>query len=97
MRSQFEILDEVRKLNIRSNSLPITLSIGASSIGDRVVIDRSQNALAAIDMALARGGDQVAIQTGEKMIFFGGKPMRLEKRTRVRARVISTCDSQPFP
>lgn len=87
MRSQFAILDEVRSLTSH-NSLPVTLSIGASSKGESL-IDRSQNALAAIDVALARGGDQVAIQTGEKMIFFGGKTDAVEKRTRVRARVIS--------
>ena len=87
IKSRFAILDEVRSLTAE-NPLPITLSIGISNKGDSIV-ERSKNALAAIDVALARGGDQVAVQVGEKMIFFGGKTDAVEKRTRVRARVIS--------
>lgn len=87
IESQFKILEEVRNLTDH-NHLPVTLSIGASSIGDSIV-ERSQNALAAVNIALARGGDQAAIQTGEKMLFFGGKTDAVEKRTRVRARVVS--------
>src|SRR5699024_9086828 len=43
-----------------------------------------------LDLALGRGGDQVTIkdETG-KVRFFGGKTNPMEKRTRVRARVIS--------
>ncbi len=43
-----------------------------------------------MDLALGRGGDQVAIkQANGKVKFFGGKTNPIEKRTRVRARVIS--------
>lgn len=94
IKSQFKILEEVRNITDH-NQLPITLSIGASCIGDRVV-ERSQNALAAVNIALARGGDQAAIQLGEKMMFFGGKTDAIEKRTRVRARVISHAISNLF-
>jgi len=87
IKSQFDILDEVRNLTAK-NRLPVTLSIGVSCRGASI-LERSQNALAAIDVALARGGDQAAVQVGEKMIFFGGKTDAVEKRTRVRARVIS--------
>src|SRR5699024_8059828 len=42
------------------------------------------------DLALGRGGDQIAIrnETG-KVRFYGGKTNPMEKRTRVRGRVIS--------
>src|SRR5690606_19821094 len=42
-----------------------------------------------LDIALGRGGDQVAVKLGDKLSFYGGKSNAVEKRTRVRARVIS--------
>ena len=46
-------------------------------------------AQSSLDIALGRGGDQAAVKQGEKMTFYGGKSNAVEKRTRVRARVIS--------
>ena len=45
--------------------------------------------MTARELALGRGGDQVVIKNNEKISFFGGNTRELEKRTRVRARVIS--------
>lgn len=87
IKSKFDILDVVRDMT-RQNKIPITLSIGVASVGN-TMIERSQNAQAALDIALARGGDQAAVQEGERIVFFGGKTNAVEKRTRVRARVIS--------
>lgn len=87
MKSRFDILDEVRE-KTRQNKIPITLSIGLAVTGD-TMIERTQNAQAALDIALARGGDQAAVHNGERIVFFGGKTNAVEKRTRVRARVIS--------
>jgi c-di-AMP phosphodiesterase-like protein len=87
MKTRFDILDVVREMT-RQNKIPITLSIGASSVGETMV-ERAQNAQAALDIALARGGDQAAVQEKERIIFYGGKTNAVEKRTRVRARVIS--------
>lgn len=92
--SKFNILEEIRNLTVK-NHLPVTLSIGVSCLGDSMV-ERSQNALSAVNVALARGGDQAAVQTEEKMVFFGGKTNAVEKRTRVRARVVSHAISNLF-
>lgn len=86
-RNRFDILDVVRDMT-RRNQIPITLSIGVASIGADMV-ERTHAAEAALDIALARGGDQAALQEGERVVFFGGKTNAVEKRTRVRARVIS--------
>lgn len=85
--NRFEILDVVRDLT-RHNKIPITLSIGLASAG-ATILEQTHSAQAALDIALARGGDQAAVQQGERTIFFGGKSNAVEKRTRVRARVIS--------
>lgn len=94
MQSRFDILDVVREMT-RQNKIPITLSIGVTSVG-KSMIERAQNAQSALDIALARGGDQAAVQESERLIFFGGKTNAVEKRTRVRARVISHAMSNLF-
>ncbi|MYL44458.1 hypothetical protein GLV94_02265 [Virgibacillus halodenitrificans] len=85
---KFDILDEVRELNGEQNN-PVTLSIGVGA-GNVELPVLGQLAQSSLDLALGRGGDQVAIkdETG-KVRFYGGKTNPMEKRTRVRARVIS--------
>lgn len=87
MQTRFDILDIVRE-QTRQDKIPITLSIGITNIGTNMV-ERSNYAQSALQIALARGGDQAAVQGEERVKFFGGKTNALEKRTRVRARVIS--------
>jgi c-di-AMP phosphodiesterase-like protein len=87
IQNRFDLLDRVRE-QTRQHKIPITLSIGISNVG-KTMIDCSHHAQSALQMALARGGDQAAVQGKDKVRFFGGKTNALEKRTRVRARVIS--------
>ena len=83
---KFDILDSIRELNM-GNSIPITLSIGVCSVCENPY-DSLINARGAIDIALGRGGDQAVLKTGNAFEFFGGKSKALEKRNKVRARVI---------
>jgi len=85
--TRFEILDDVRDLTMEYK-IPLTISMGIASGADRL-IELGQMAQASLDMALGRGGDQVAVKMGQKLSFFGGRSNAVEKRTRVRARVIS--------
>lgn len=86
--TKFDILDEVRELNAGKN-LHITLSIGIG-VGELDLPSMGEMAQSSLDLALGRGGDQVAIKDEEgKVRFYGGKTNPMEKRTRVRARVIS--------
>ncbi|WP_182200327.1 DHH family phosphoesterase [Paraliobacillus salinarum] len=86
--SKFEILDEVREL-VSDKNVPLTLSIGIG-FGGASLPDLGETAQSSVDLALGRGGDQVVLkdETG-KVRFYGGKTNPMEKRTRVRARVIS--------
>lgn len=87
-KSKFEILDEVREL-ISNKNIPLTLSIGVG-MGDASLPDLGELAQSSLDLALGRGGDQVTIkEESGKVRFYGGKTNPMEKRTRVRARVIS--------
>ncbi|GAA0437152.1 cyclic-di-AMP phosphodiesterase GdpP [Lentibacillus halophilus] len=87
-KSKFDILDEVRELNAEQN-VPVTLSIGIGA-GDNTLPELGEMAQSSLDLALGRGGDQVAIKDNlGKVRFYGGRTNPMEKRTRVRARVIS--------
>lgn len=82
---KFSILDEVKKVNI-GNEMPLTLSIGIGATGNSY-LQNYNYARAAIDLALARGGDQAVVKTAEKNYYYGGKSKQVEKSTRVKARV----------
>lgn len=87
-KEKFSILDRVRETTAKQD-IPITLSIGVGS-GVSSLPELGQVAQSSLDLALGRGGDQVAIkQPNGKVKFYGGKTNPVEKRTRVRARVIS--------
>lgn len=85
--SKFEILDSIKEITY-SNKIPVTLSIGIVS-EDTTKYEMFQNALAAIDVALGRGGDQAVIRKNGEYEFFGGKSKEIEKRTKVKARVVA--------
>ena len=84
---KFNILDKISSID-RGNKLEVTLSIGIGRGGDNPQ-ENYNNAMTAMELALGRGGDQVVIKNNEKISFFGGNTRELEKRTRVRARVIA--------
>lgn len=87
-QKKFAILDKIREKTLQKN-LTFTLSIGVGT-GSQSLIELGTLAQSGLDLVLGRGGDQVAIKepTG-KLRFYGGKTNPVEKRTRVRARVIS--------
>jgi len=85
--SRFVILDEVRELTAEQK-IPMTLSIGFAAGADSIV-ELGQWAQSSLDIALGRGGDQAAVKSGQRQSFYGGKSNAVEKRTRVRARVVA--------
>ncbi len=84
---KFAILDKIKEIRNEEN-LQITLSIAISNEGN-TNYEKYQSATNAMDIALGRGGDQAVIKTEGKYIFFGGRAQELEKRTKVKARVVA--------
>lgn len=84
----FDVLDTIRKNTSQQNS-PVTISMGIA-YGQSNLIKLANMAQKNLDLALGRGGDQVVVrmESGQAR-FFGGKTNPMEKRTRVRARMIS--------
>ncbi|MCT8977592.1 DHH family phosphoesterase [Clostridium sp. CX1] len=87
MERKFDILDNIREINM-GNTLAVTLSIGVGRGGETPLINENY-AVSAKELALGRGGDQAIVKNGEKLLFYGGKTKEVEKRTKVRARVIA--------
>ncbi|GEM02160.1 c-di-AMP phosphodiesterase, consists of a GGDEF-like and DHH domains [Halolactibacillus halophilus] len=88
-QTKFDVLDEVRELISDNKNVPLTLSFGVG-YGELSLPQLGELAQSSLDLALGRGGDQVVLKDHEgKVRFFGGKTNPMEKRTRVRARVIS--------
>ena len=88
IESKFDILDRIRAIEFGDGSMSVTISMGISVVGANID-ERSRNASSALETALQRGGDQVALRTAEGIEYFGGKTKINQKRTKVRARVIS--------
>jgi len=85
--NKFKILEEVSKID-RGNRFEVTLSIGVGR-GGTCPLENNNFAVKAKELALGRGGDQAVIKNNDKVKFFGGNTREIEKRTRVRARVVS--------
>ncbi|SDL14581.1 DHH family phosphoesterase [Natronincola ferrireducens] len=84
---RFDILDEIREISV-GNKMPITLSIGIGTDG-KTPLESFEFANAAKDLSLGRGGDQTTVKKNDKISFYGGKTKAVEKRTKVKSRVIA--------
>ncbi|WP_375220093.1 DHH family phosphoesterase [Psychrobacillus sp. PGGUH221] len=87
-KNKFSILDDIRETTSKFG-FSLTLSVGVGA-GSTSLVELGELSQSSLDLVLGRGGDQVAIkQPNGKVKFYGGKTNPVEKRTRVRARVIS--------
>ena len=91
--SRFDILDEVKKIKT-GKDVPVTISMGVGV--DRDLQKSSYYSKLALDLALGRGGDQAVVREGERIYFYGGKTKRVEKNTRVKARIIALSLKEAF-
>lgn len=91
MNEKFKLLDSVR-VGMNQQNIPITISMGIS-YGSKSITEIAMIAQTNLDIALARGGDQVVIREayeGATPIYYGGNTTSPERRTRVRSRAMST-------
>ena len=92
-KEKFDIMDKIRETTAKQN-YPLTVSMGFSypdkENNDVTYPEIASYAQANLDLALGRGGDQVVVRSqNEDARFYGGKSNPMEKRTRVRARMVS--------
>lgn len=84
---KFSILDKIKELDPKQK-VQFTLSIAISNEG-KVDKDKYKSAQTAMDIVLGRGGDQAVIRENDIYKFFGGRAQEVEKRTKVKARVVA--------
>ncbi len=91
IRNRFEILDRVRNMSDGVHKR-ITLSIGVGQ--GKTVAESGSMAAQALEMALGRGGDQAAVKTKNGFDFYGGVSKGVERRTKVRTRMVASALSE---
>jgi c-di-AMP phosphodiesterase-like protein len=88
IENRFDILDKIREI-VSSDKMPATLSIGVGR-GGTTLAENEEMSRQALDMALGRGGDQASIKTRGGFEFYGGTLKAVEKRTKVKTRIIAS-------
>lgn len=91
-QGKFSVLDDVRTLQNREG-VTATLSIGVGKDGENLEENYRYCGLA-LEMALSRGGDQAVIKNKYTFEFYGGLSKEVEKRTKVKTRVIANALGQ---
>ena len=88
IRDDFSILDQIMNIRVGDNSFPLSVSMGIADI-DGSMGDKERAASVALDMALQRGGNQVALQRRgvSGLSYFGGTHKTLESNTSISSRV----------
>ena len=84
--SRFNILDEVREIETKAD-FPASLSIGLG-IGGKSVLKTEEFAVAALELALGRGGDQAVVKDGSRIQYYGGKNQTVEKGNKGKSRIV---------
>ena len=84
---KFTILDRIKDISI-PGKIQTTLSIAISNEGESNY-KKYKAAQATVDIALGRGGDQAVVRKEGKYTFFGGRAQEVEKRTKVKARIVA--------
>lgn len=84
---KFSILDKIKEIDTKEK-VQFTLSIAISNEGSTDK-EKYKSAQVATDIVLGRGGDQAVIRENEIYKFFGGRTQEVERRTKVKARVVA--------
>lgn len=87
-KDRFPLLEELKTESDEVKAIRPTASIGVG-YGMASPAENMLEARSAIDIALARGGDQVVMKSGEQLDYFGGKNQATQRITKVKARVMS--------
>lgn len=88
IQDKFSILSKIHQESDQFDT-NLTISIGVAANQEELV-KLNDKAMEALEMTQNRGGDQVVLMLGDKRTkYFGGKTNVVEKRNKVRARVVA--------
>lgn len=86
--NSFEVLNKITKVSEELLKVPVTISIGVSSEED-TLHGKYRSSIAALDVALGRGGNQAVVKNNKKYDIYGEGAKSVNKTNRVRSRIIS--------
>ena len=89
IKNKFQILDTIRSIQLGDNSFPVTISIGVGATNGSFE-DKERAASDALDIALQKGGDQVAVNDGKSVTPYGGRVNTMYGSTTITSRVNSS-------
>lgn len=92
IEDRFSVLETVRNFEFKGHKTGATLSVGVAA-GDNIK-ECEKRSRKALEMALGRGGDQVAIRSKDGYDFIGGVSKSAEKRNKVKSRVVGMAFSE---
>lgn len=88
--SGFSVFEQLKQVRV-GDHLPVTMSIGiGKDVGEKDPAWLGQLAHQAVELALARGGDQIVVKSPDHTWFYGGRSEAVGKRNQVRARIAAT-------
>lgn len=85
---KFSLLDTIKEIEANDGAGQLTLSIAVSNDGETDK-EKYETAQETMNIVLGRGGDQASIRDNGIYTFFGGRAEEVEKRTKVKARVVA--------
>ena len=85
---KFSIIEEVHQV-VSPSGVNATISLGLGEDG-QTLQEAMQFAQVAAELALSRGGDQAVIKNRLSFDFYGGRGSEIERRTKVKSRVMAT-------
>ncbi|MCL2424884.1 MAG: DHH family phosphoesterase [Oscillospiraceae bacterium] len=88
INDNFSVLEQVSTCT-GSGGIQATLSIGIGKDGGSPQ-ENYRFASLGIEMALSRGGNQAVVRNSYGFEFYGGRPQRIERKTKVKARVMAS-------
>ncbi len=88
VKKSFSILDTIRNVRAGEDTVPLTVSIGVSTVGETLAA-REKDALSLLNLALQRGGDQVVLRNENGVSYYGGLTKSQQKRTKVQSRIVA--------
>ena len=86
-RDKFSITEQIHQVE-SPNGIDASLSIGMGEDAPTLA-EGLQFADMAVELALTRGGDQAVVKNRLSFEFFGGRGLEVEKRTKVKSRVMA--------
>ena len=84
---KFRIVEDMHQI-ASPNGITATISVGVG-VDAVSIAEALQFANMGVELALSRGGDQTVVKNRLNFEFFGGRGSEIEKRTKVKSRVVA--------